>query len=75
MRLPLLLAPVLLLAASTSSLAGGTPEQEAACRPDVRRYCHQVDPGSTDSAYLACLQEHREQLSAKCRHVLQSNGV
>ncbi len=69
------LATVLLVGAPVAAWAGGTPEQDAACRPDVRRFCHHVDPGSTDSAFLACLQNHRDRLSAKCRHVLESNGV
>jgi hypothetical protein len=61
------------LAAQTMA-ASGTPEQQAACRPDVRKYCHQIKEGSDDMAFLACLQEHRARLSPKCTAVLQSNG-
>jgi hypothetical protein len=55
--------------------AGGTPEQEAACRPDVRKFCSKVPPGSGDDVFLACLQANRPKLSAPCRNMLESNGV
>ena len=50
--------------------SSGTPEQRAACRPDVRRFCHTVKPEDGSSAYLNCLSEHREKLTEKCRAVL-----
>ena len=52
----------------------GTPEQRAACGPDVRRYCKSVKPEDGPFAYLACLQDHREKLHAACLKVLESNG-
>lgn len=71
----LVLASVLMLTASvTIAQAGGTPEEQAACRPDVRRFCHSLPPGSPDGAYLACLQEHRAKLRRACLHVLESHG-
>ena len=27
---------------SSTALAQGTPEEQAACRPDVRKYCYKV---------------------------------
>ncbi len=79
MKKRLLLVLVLTLAAPgaapTMAWAAGTPEQEAACRGDTRRFCHQLPPNSGDNAFLACLQQNRAKLSPKCRQVLESNGV
>ena len=47
---------------------------EAACRPDVRRYCSDVKQGSGNNVYLACLQSNRDSLSSSCRKVLERNG-
>lgn len=71
----LVLALALAVAAvATIAQAGGTPEEQAACRPDVRRFCHTIPPGSGDGAFLACLQEHRTKLRRACREVLESHG-
>ncbi len=71
----LILALVLAVAAAaTTARAGGTPQEQAACRPDVRRFCHTIPPGSGDGAFLACLQEHRAKLRRACRAVLESHG-
>lgn len=48
----------------------GTPEQRAACGPDVRRYCAAIKPDEGPFAYLSCLQEHREKLRAACVRVI-----
>ena len=37
----------------------GTPQQRAACAPDVRKFCKSVKPEDGPFAYLSCLQEHR----------------
>jgi hypothetical protein len=52
----------------------GTPEQRAACGPDVGRFCKSVKPEDGPFAYLFCLQGHREKLRAACLRVLESNG-
>jgi hypothetical protein len=52
----------------------GTPEQRAACGPDVSRYCKTVKPEDGPFAYLSCLQAHRKKLRAACLKVLESNG-
>jgi hypothetical protein len=50
----------------------GTPEDQAACRPDARRLCREhVD---NDMAVLACFQRQRAKLSPACRAVLQRYG-
>ena len=60
---------------SSMSLAmSGTPEEQAACSPDVRKFCKKVPPGSEDSAYLACLENNRDALSIKCLNVLLDHG-
>jgi|BarGraNGADG00212_1021973.scaffolds.fasta_scaffold88042_2 hypothetical protein len=73
----LVLVAVLTAASSTviaQGLMQGTPEEQAACRPDTRRFCHAIKPGSGNESFLSCLQEHRERLSRACRAVLESHG-
>jgi hypothetical protein len=53
----------------------GTPEEQAACRPDVRKYCFRVHESDGSQAYLQCLQQNREKLTQRCRAVLESHGV
>ena len=48
----------------------GTPEQRAACGPDVRRFCKAVDPEDGQFAYLACLQANRAKLRAACIEII-----
>jgi hypothetical protein len=50
----------------------GTAQEQAACRPDARRYCRNA--GSDQFRVLACLQDHRARLSRACRALLQRNG-
>jgi hypothetical protein len=51
----------------------GTEQEHRACVGNVQRYCRAVmDQG--DFAVLACLQQHREKLSAPCRKVLADHG-
>ncbi len=60
-----------------SSLAlaeSGTPKEQDACRPDVRRFCHMIKEQDGDDAFLQCLELHRDVLSAACRKVLQDHG-
>ena len=49
----------------------GTPEQRAACGPDVGRYCKAVKPEEGPFAYLACLQANREKLRPACVKVIE----
>ena len=58
---------------SLSSLAyaqSGTPEQQAACRGDVRRFCSKLPKGAGDQDYEQCLRMNQAKLSAKCRKVI-----
>lgn len=50
----------------------GTPEDQAACRPDARRLCREYV--GNDSAVLACFQQNREKLSPACAAVLRRYG-
>jgi hypothetical protein len=52
----------------------GSADDQAACRPDVRRFCHKLDQYAGDLVFLACLQEHRAQLRKPCLNVLEKNG-
>jgi hypothetical protein len=52
---------------------GGTEQEQRACASNVQRYCRPVlDQG--DFAVLACLQHHRQQLTASCKKVLTDHG-
>jgi len=78
MRKYLLALTLLSLTVSTGAFAqqqqrSGTPQEQAACSRDVQRHCRKViDQG--DFVILACLKEHRAQLSAACDQVLKNNG-
>ena len=52
--------------------AQGTPDEEAACKPDVRRYC--PDLGDDQLRILACLQKERTKISKACLKVLEDHG-
>jgi hypothetical protein len=65
-----------ILTAATLASAGGaafadtvTRAEQAACRPDVRRFCGHITRGD-DQKYRDCLQSHFFDLSQKCRQVL-----
>jgi hypothetical protein len=59
-----------------ASLSQGTPQERAACQPDVTRYCQaELKINECDVfAILGCLQRNRARLGAPCRQVLTSNG-
>ena len=66
---------LILAGASSATLAqSGTPEEQAACRPDVRRFCGKMPAGAGDMDYLKCLELHRDQLTKKCLAVLVDHG-
>lgn len=54
---------------STASLAEqGTPEQRAACTPDVMRLC--LSSIYSVKAILACMARNKDSLSDRCRSLL-----
>jgi hypothetical protein len=70
------LVVALLVAHATTSFAQdpfqGTPQEQAACRPDVQRHCKEFIPDTF--RILACLQANRTRISRACRAVLESHG-
>ena len=50
----------------------GTPEERAACAPDVKKYCEAALPDTM--RVLSCLQANRTRISGACNRVLVSNG-
>lgn len=63
-------------APSCPSLAQGTPEERAACGPDVSKRCQaELTNNKCDvMAILSCLQRNRQVISPACQRVLSSNG-
>lgn len=70
-----ILATVLVVTSTAAMAQNGTPDEQEACRPDVRRFCHNVPQNSGSEGFLQCLQAHREKISTRCRAVLESHGV
>jgi hypothetical protein len=70
----LLLSAAFVALSSVAFAESGTPQEQAACRPDVRRFCHTVKEQDGDDAFLACLELHRDGLSEACRNVLKDHG-
>ncbi len=50
----------------------GTPEERAACAPDVQKFCETALPDTM--RVLACLQASRSRISVACNRVLVSHG-
>lgn len=59
-----------LVSYSTSSIAEGTPEQRAACTPDVFRLCSSEIPNVTK--IIACLKKEKTNLSVGCQAVFNT---
>jgi hypothetical protein len=53
-------------------LPQGTPEDRAACQPDVQRFCEAALPDT--NRVLQCLQTNRTRISVACRQVLEKYG-
>jgi len=58
-----------------SAIAGGTAEEQSACKPDVIKFCKSAAAGNDEIVILGCLQGNRDKLSKGCRKVLESHGV
>lgn len=69
-----LLSAALIAVSSAAFAESGSAQEQAACRPDVRRFCHAVKLQDGDQAFLACLELHRDDLSQACRSVLIDHG-
>ena len=51
------------------AFAQGTPQQRAACRPDVVKFCK--GKGEDPGVLLNCLEENKDKISDKCRKVIE----
>lgn len=60
------------LAPAPSQAFSGSPEEQAACRRDVARFCKQYPPD--ELLVLNCLRRERAKITAPCLHVLESHG-
>ncbi len=69
-----ILAAVFVGLMPSAALSSGTPEEQAACRPDVIRFCKPSGSGNDEMAILFCLKENRGKISRACRKVLEDNG-
>jgi hypothetical protein len=54
-------------------LPQGTPEERAACSPDVHKYCERALPDVLQVAN--CLQANKTRISPACRQVLVNHGM
>ena len=50
----------------------GTPREQAACHPDVMKFCRESVPDTM--RVLACLQARRDRISKACQEVLRNHG-
>ena len=69
MFIRLSLIAVLVSTPLSASFAQGTPQQRAACRADVVKYCK--GKGEDPGVLLSCLEENKDKISAKCRTVIE----
>ena len=53
----------------SSVVAQGTPQQRAACRPDVVKFCK--GKGEDPGVLLTCLEDNKDKISDKCRKVIE----
>ena len=60
-----------LLVSNAAALAQGTPQQRAACRADVAKFCKGLgdDPG----LILDCLEKNKDKIAEKCQKVIAEN--
>ena len=63
------LMAVLVSAPLSLAFAQGTPQQRAACRPDVVKFCK--GKGEDPGVLLNCLEENKDKISDKCRKVIE----
>ena len=69
MFIRLSLIAVLALMPLSAVFAQGTPQQRAACRPDVVKFCK--GKGDDPGVLLNCLEVNKDKISEKCRAVIE----
>src|SRR5437763_1743914 len=57
----------------STAFAQGTPQQRAACRADVVKFCK--GKGDDAGVLLSCLQENKDKISEKCRKVVDEHTL
>lgn len=67
--MPIRLSLIALLCSASFAFAQGTPQQRAACRPDVAKFCK--GKGDDPGVLLTCLEDNKDKISAKCRKVIE----
>jgi hypothetical protein len=75
----MMIRKILILAITLGSCSmaladSGTPQQRAACAPDVRRFCQNLKDSDGDDAYLKCFELNRDDLSKPCSDMLKGYG-
>jgi len=71
MRKKVLAASAILLLSTSTAMAQMRPGARAvlqACKPDIARFCSQVQPGQ--GRIKACMKEHIHELSDPCKEGL-----
>ena len=68
----LALVAILIGAATAAFAQQGSPDEQTACRRDVRKFCHNKEVGEIAGCLLS---QPRKDLSATCRALLKSKGV
>ena len=63
------LIATLVAAPLSAAFAQGTPQQRAACRPDVAKFCK--GKGEDPGVLLTCLEDNKDKISEKCRKVIE----
>src|SRR5262249_2741246 len=63
-----LIAAAVALLVSYAAYAQGTPQQRAACRPDVTKFCK--GKGEDPGVLLQCLEDNKDKITEKCRKVI-----
>jgi hypothetical protein len=73
MRTSSLLAGLVFAGVATAASADtGSKQEQAACRPDVRKLCSNIGKAD-EQQYRACLQFHFGELSPKCQQILTAH--
>jgi Cysteine rich repeat len=67
--LRMIIAALIAATMSTAAMAQGTPQQRAACRPDVVKFCK--GKGEDPGVILDCLEKNRDKISEKCLKVIE----
>ena len=67
-----LTAAMIAMTVASAAFAQGTPQQRAACRPDVAKFCK--GKGEDPGVLLQCLEDNKDKISDKCRKVIDEKS-